>query len=449
MVRRRLNSVAAQHSAYLSLSVLLLVSTLIIISGLLSSAVAFRIATWGGTAVSIGVIAGAVVLARRRWLDLQATAQLIDRRGQLTDRLTTLVDLRTRPRASRLAPVLVAQTLALGARWQAQRIAPRRVPRSVFVLLASLLALVSTVLIARRTPPPPASEESDAATSLASQTLDHPASLKAPQRAAGGARGENSGPGNASLTSGSAPPHGEPDTATAAKLRAGQSPPEGSLPELDGSQPSLSERLQEAIRRAFHAEAMDRPHDLAAKPAAGSDNPDHRRDSSQGEHDGQGRNPSEKGKPGAQPQSAQQGAASAQQRQAGGTNPGQSKGEQVAQRQDGSVPDQHRDGAAPAAGDGSSPGGLMAAKPDGTAAGPESPKTYKLTISSFLHSIDQKSTQPRQQGKRPGTAAAETGSTAQAALSERQLNDDALRKAEIPPEYEDLVRRVYSVRADQ
>jgi hypothetical protein len=29
------------------------------------------------------------------------------------------------------------------------------------------------------------------------------------------------------------------------------------------------------------------------------------------------------------------------------------------------------------------------------------------------------------------------------------MNDAALRKAEIPAEYEDIVRRVYSLRADQ
>ena len=34
-------------------------------------------------------------------------------------------------------------------------------------------------------------------------------------------------------------------------------------------------------------------------------------------------------------------------------------------------------------------------------------------------------------------------------MNDQQLRDDTLRKAEIPVEYEDIVRRVYSLRAEQ
>jgi hypothetical protein len=36
------------------------------------------------------------------------------------------------------------------------------------------------------------------------------------------------------------------------------------------------------------------------------------------------------------------------------------------------------------------------------------------------------------------------GGDAKRGLNDRQLKDDVLRKVEIPPEYEDVVRRAYS-----
>ncbi len=92
----------------------------------------------------------------------------------------------------------------------------------------------------------------------------------------------------------------------------------------------------------------------------------------------------------------------------------------------------------------------MDAKGQNIVIDPNAPKTFKLTITSFLHAMEQKGDQPRQPGKKTSTTeSVSAGSAAQVALSERQLNDDALRKAEIPPEYEDIVRRVYSLRGDQ
>ena len=153
-LRRRLNSVTAQHSAYLGISAVLLVVATLIVLGLRAPSSAFRFGVWVGALLVIGVLTACVTLARRRWLNMQATAHLIDQRGQLTDRLATLLDLRLRPRPSRLAPILVAQTLALGSRWQARHVAPRRVPRSALLAIASLLTLVAATFVERRTPPP-------------------------------------------------------------------------------------------------------------------------------------------------------------------------------------------------------------------------------------------------------------------------------------------------------
>ncbi|HJW12163.1 MAG TPA: hypothetical protein VJ598_10270, partial [Albitalea sp.] len=155
-LRRRLNAVTAQHSVYVSLSVTIVVVSALIILALRGSAATFRAATWSGAILCLAVGVWGWLRARRRWLDVAATARLADWRGGLTDRLVTLVDLQTRPRPARLAPVLVAQLLALSKQWQLRHIAPRRIPRSVLALLASLLALGSTAFIERRPPAPPA-----------------------------------------------------------------------------------------------------------------------------------------------------------------------------------------------------------------------------------------------------------------------------------------------------
>ena len=131
--------------------------------------------------------------------------------------------------------------------------------------------------------------------------------------------------------------------------------------------------------------------------------------------------------------------------------PGQPKpGDQVAKREEGNSLNQNFDGDSPAAGEGSRPGALMDGKGRNPGASDGAGKTFKLTITSFLHAMEQKGNQPRQLDKKPGASgSAGAGTTSQAGLNERQLSDDALRKAEIPPEYEDIVRRVYSLRADQ
>lgn len=154
-LRRRLNAVIAQHSVYVSLSAIIVTLTALIILGLRGSASTFRAATWSGIAVCLAAGTWGILAARRRWFDITATARLADRRAALTDRLVTLIDLRARPRPARLAPVLVAQLLALSKQWQPKQIVPRRVPRSVYALVASLLALGSTAFIERRPPAPP------------------------------------------------------------------------------------------------------------------------------------------------------------------------------------------------------------------------------------------------------------------------------------------------------
>lgn len=472
-LRRRLNALTAQHSVYASVSAIIVVITALILLGLRGSPATFRAATWCGGVVCLTAGVWAVVAARRRWLDVTATAHLADRRGALSDRLATLIDLQSRPRPSRLAPVLVAQLLGLGKQWQPHQIAPRRVPRSVYALIAALLALGSTAFIERRPPAPPEVQTSSATAGALTDAGSPQAPFMAGSAGQHGADGPSlpGVPPAGELPLGQAfdgreasgvPPTG--DSQQGASLN-GAGPLGKSAPQPDGSQrashgqgdhkgseepdnalAALPDRLQDAIRRAFHAEAMDRPQQLAAHANPTSGAPGARGDDQEGNQNRPRRDASDTAKPGSKPQAPQKGADAGAQKGPGKPKPG----EQVAQPEDGRPPSQNFDGSSPAAGQGSSPGGLMGSKEQNVAAGEGATKTFKLTITSFLRAMEQKGNQPRPPSKKAGTASAPaSGSTTQVALSERQLNDDALRKAEIPPEYEDIVRRVYSLRGDQ
>jgi hypothetical protein len=218
------------------------------------------------------------------------------------------------------------------------------------------------------------------------------------------------------------------------------------LEQPDNALAALPDRLQDAIRRAFHAQAMERPQQLAARADPTDGKPGAPGDDQEGNQDRHRRDASDTGKLGSKPQAPQKGGAAGAQKGSGKPKPG----EQAAQREDGKSPSQNFDGSSPAAGQGSSPGGLMDGKAQTVATGEGATKTFKLTITSFLRAMEQKGNQPRPPSKKTGTTSVPaSGNTTQMALNERQLNDDALRKAEIPPEYEDIVRRVYSLRGDQ
>jgi hypothetical protein len=71
--------------------------------------------------------------------------------------------------------------------------------------------------------------------------------------------------------------------------------------------------------------------------------------------------------------------------------------------------------------------------------------TFKLTLGSFLSSGPGGDEKPKNNER----AAAVNGRAAVAeppSLNPNQTADDALRRADIPPEYEEIVRRIYSAR---
>lgn len=429
-LRRRLNFVTAQHSAYLGTSLVLLAAALLIILGLRASASVFRIAAWGSTLVVIGAGAACVVQARRHWLDARATAHLVDERGQLTDRLATLVDLRLRPRPSRLAPVLVAQTLALGPRWQAQRIAPRRIPRSALLVIASLLALGATTLVERPTSPPvsPAA----ASPSAAPVAYSGPGSVR-PSSAGGATTTDSTAREGGSQLRSDLPPGEDSGSGPSANIDQGgpSDTAAGSPAPQDGSA-SLTDRLQQAIHHTFRGETPDSQDELASRSGTSGDE-----GRAQQNHDAQRHSGAE-----------MSGKASDSDHEKGHDR--SQSGSGAAQREGGSDAPRNFEGSSPSAGEGSSPQGLMQPNAGNLAAGDGGSKRFKLMITSFIHTVEQRDTQPRGTETRAGSAGpAEGESGGGMALNDRQLTDDALRKAEIPPEYEDLVRRVFSSRTGQ
>jgi hypothetical protein len=417
-LRRRLNWVTAQQSIYLGASFVTLLLSAVIVVGLRASASTFRTAACAGVLLVVIVTLACLAYARRRWLDLQDTARMVDGRAQLTDRLATLIDLRLRPRPSRLAPVLVAQALALGGRWQARQIAPRRIPRSILIFIASLLALAGTALIERRNLPPPRSTAAKTAIELSSAVAsgaqrdsavqpDTAGSLQPP--AALIPAGDRFGPAQGSQAGKDRSPGVNPSSVDATAGSA------------------LADRLQQTIRHAFHGDTTEQRTQSAARPGN-----DSRSDSTTSAD----RNPPHDR--GDQPDRTSSKKADSRGQQKGPGRPaGAGRGTQP--QGEANAP-QNFHGSSPRAGEGSSPQGLLDPNAPGVAAGQEGSKRFKLAITSFLHAAPE---QAERSGA--GASAGAAGSAgSDVALNKRQLADDALRKTEVPPEYEDLVRRVYS-----
>ena len=462
-IRRRLNRVTLLHVIFAGASVVCLVGALLVVVGLRGNVESFRIATWSGLAIVIATIVTCALLVRRRWLDLAQTAALVDRRGQLTDRLTTLVDLQQRPRNSRLAPLLIAQTLSLGDRWRVQRIVPRRLPRSLVLLIASLLALSAAPLVDPSRPaaapqpvaPPPQQQapHTDPPRKPAGAPPPPGASLAVAGIAgttgtAGDARGTAGESGDAADPPAAAQP-GDDTVAAPRNAAAGtgdSAPPAASAGERLAA---LPDRWREALRTTLQGERapLPQPSDTArtagaAAPRPGEDTRDARRNErADSQRPSPGTDPSTTGTPdsAAPPQRGDTGA--------GGSPAGPRPD------QGGSPPKSGGSGA----GTGSDPESLLgAASPTGAPAAEAGargvPTTFKLNITSFLRSNETHGGPPRGTAK-PGGTGGGAGGTApmddgpMPALHEQQQHDDPLRKADVPPEYEDLVRRVYTARA--
>jgi len=429
LVRRRLNAFTLQHVAYLAGSIVILITAILIVVGIRAPATVFRVAAW----ISIAAIAVTVALAAwwaaRRWIGLGDAAVLTDRRADLSDRLTTVVSLRSQPQASRFMPLLVTQALDLRERWRPRSIVPRGIPRSIFMFVAALALLASTAFLERR--------GVDSAAAKTEKGSEAEQRMKPNQPPAPQQRAESRGDKPGENIEMEAPRFDENGKLPSTADLGLNGTPSGEPPIQGGADISeMPDRLQDAIRRAFRAEPMDAMRDVSAKrdkhlsgPNPGGQLNDERREGAEGNSlPGAGKADS---KDEAARQPVEQPKLSSDQRK------GNQRAGQQREEQGHAGPNT---GASTGAGQGPGENPPIGDKDNlGDAQG--EPTTFKLTITSFLAAVDSRGLPQRNAGAAQARPAAKAAGRE---LSNRQLDDDVLRKTEIPPEYEDVVRRAYS-----
>lgn len=148
-VRRRLNLIALEQALFVTAGAVVLSLTLLVLLAFVLSPLGYACVTW--LTLAAVVVTGVTRLRRlrRSWVPGAAAAVMIDHRAGLEDRLATLTTADAAARASRLWNFLLRENLRLLPRWEPRRVAPRLLPRSVWFFLCSLLL---AALVAYRIP---------------------------------------------------------------------------------------------------------------------------------------------------------------------------------------------------------------------------------------------------------------------------------------------------------
>lgn len=426
LLRRRVNLFRLQHVVYLGGSVLVLLAALLTVAAVRASPTTFRSVFWVSAAGAALSLAGIFMASVRRRANLDEVARLADRIGGMEDRLTTVIHLRRMPQ-SRLAPVLVNQAMELGKRWQPERIAPRRVPRSILLLAASVLLLVSAVFVQPRSGEVPDRDAQARALERKQRrdVLREPAKLPAAHfRSREPEMGEDGvevrGPGGV-------PAH---------TLLAGTDPDRGSSLTKGAQFEGVSGRVQDAIRRTLDVRSLG----SRRFPGAGAGEKSGEAGSAAAREDAHaGR---EAGGVGVSSAATRKRRQQSNEAYATGLHRGRRDPDR---REPAGVPPQtaaqgrSQSGSSPSAGD-----GPAAEPPLGTVAelgrGASTATSFKLTLRSFLAAVDRQGPLQRGAGHPSPTGGDDGGDK----LSDRQLDDDLMRRSQVPPQFEDVVRRAYS-----
>lgn len=283
-IQRRLNASTIQSSTCLAATVATLAAAVVVGTALRAGTTVFGVAFWTALVAAALAAIHAVLRIRQQWLSIEQTAYLTDRRASLDDRLATVLAAQRDGGASRLYPVLLAQVRDTAPRWDADILAPRRAPRSLYSLLAAVAILIATSFYARPPTPPHAST----AAYPGAQTADAEQQVQAAARqgdgaaalmgAAGGNDGNadhatmrvNSGAGRDGGAGSESGNRRDPGSAAGA---GGSADETGTEPEVDprGEIAGLSARVQDSLRDALGAGDIDRDRimDTAPKRAAG------------------------------------------------------------------------------------------------------------------------------------------------------------------------------------
>lgn len=150
-VRRRVNRFALERAVFLTGGATLVGFSLLVAFAFILSRQGYALVTWLILASLTFVLLSGVRRLRRVWLSGAEAPVIIDHRVGLEDRLATLVAASPKVRQSRLWDFLLHENLRLLPRWEPRRLEPRAMPRSVwFFALSVLLALFALWMTPRR-----------------------------------------------------------------------------------------------------------------------------------------------------------------------------------------------------------------------------------------------------------------------------------------------------------
>lgn len=430
-VRRRLNLLTLQDALYLSGSLVALAAALLIALAVRGGASFFAVAVWMATATITATIAAAAVWIRRRWLSLDQVVRYADRQAALEDRLTTLLLDPRRLRTSRLNGLLLEQTLAAAPRWDVDTLVPRRVPRSVLVFAAALTALIVTSYFSR----PPATPKSTATLHPHVNGMDAEASVLQPRPENGRATVANppeaveglqvagvTGSGAAtarpsSVSRGESRAQNAPQSGTAANNPlADQLGPHdaGAVPQSEAALPGMAKQLQDAIRKALGA--TDSTGDTPGTTANSRSDPDREADPPPSHAAGPRRDGTDATHPSANSATSQPPSASSK-------LPGT--------------------GSAATAGARGGAAGELFGNQSEARGGTGQPQNLPVALGAFS-TIAPSRVEPQHQAPPVGDAAGASATHAPPPLPDEQIPDAPLQKAEVAPEHETLIRRIFT-----
>lgn len=150
-VRRRSNRFVFARAFFVAGGASLLTFALLVGLAFVLSQTHYALGTWVAVSFLAVVVLACVRNARRTWMPKRDVALRIDRRAQLQDRLATLVAAPTLARRSKLWDVLLRENLQLLPRWEPRRLQPRTTPRSIwFFVLSLVIAGLTTQVLPRR-----------------------------------------------------------------------------------------------------------------------------------------------------------------------------------------------------------------------------------------------------------------------------------------------------------
>lgn len=457
-VRARFNLYTFQHHLYRLGIALSLGIALLILGAFLLPAWVFTLAAWP----VLGLLAFLFLFFLRQevqdWLDLNTAARRIDARANLRDRLSTLVSQLTSGVIGKEAPSslwshLLADNMTHLGEWEIKKVAPSRIPWSFLpflVALAIALFVISIPMLSSVSRSNPFS--SDNLQSVLSQFPDRLAQLAEEKMSLLPDAPENWG--GSSL-------FGDDKT----------QPPQVSENEKAGDQPgaegdsrslaSLPEELQKAIRQALKGLDIQEPekkepgnvspdpNQLALRPAddAAQKKPDFAAEGKDlpkgkekpgagGKGGGQGNDGKGNGAPTESGGSAQAPAQGSGMQQLDQARLDRKNARGQFQPDSPQIPGQGGSAGegGPGAGGGTDPN--LFGKPMDGGIGSHS---FQLALDATHERVIS--------GDAPETAEKDEGGIIEKSsktLSQRQSLDDAIRKAQVPPEYEEIVKRLFS-----